>query len=33
MDKEVMAFSDTEIDKHNFYYQKNQILIDHVEIN
>ena len=28
-----MGFGDTEIDKHNFYCHKNQILIDDVEIN
>ena len=27
-----MDFGDTEIDKHNFYCHKNQILIDDVEI-
>ena len=28
-----MAFSDTKIEKHNFHYQKNSILIDDVDID
>ena len=31
--KKIVAFSDTKIEKHNFHYLKNSILIDDVDID
>ena len=33
MDKKIIKFGDTEIEKHKFYQHKNPILITNIDIN
>ena len=33
MDKRIIAFIDTEIEKHKFHFNKNPISIDHVDFD